>query len=92
MTNKGFNLYSYLQVFNENKKPILLITAVVLVASFIVAFFVLDPIYFSNGVLKTAAKSSKLGGLLSSSGLPDLGDFGDLASGGGGGCIGACAL
>lgn len=44
----------------------------------------MDPIFYSNGVIKTASKSSGLGGLLAGSGLPDLGDFGDLASGAGG--------
>jgi len=83
LANKGFNLQTYFEVLNKNRKKILVISLLGLLASIVVAFFILDPIYLSNGVIKTTSKSSKLGGLLGSSGLPDLGDFGDLASGGG---------
>ena len=41
-------------------------------------FFVLDPIFYSSGTVKTISSKLDLGGLISS-GIPDIGDLGDIA-------------
>jgi len=80
---KELSIFDYLQVFLQNKKRILIIVSTVAIITIVLYFFVLDPIFLSTGVIKTTSKGSSLSGLLGSSGLPDLGEFGDLASGGG---------
>ena len=42
----------------------------------------MDLIYLSSGVVKASSETSSFSGLLSSTGLPDLGDFGGIAQGG----------
>ena len=82
--SRVLTIKDYLNLFIENKKRILWVTFTIAVLSSLVAFFVLEPVFLSTGTLKTASsKSSMLGGLLSSTGLAELGDFGDLAPGGG---------
>lgn len=79
-----FHIIDYINLFLRNKKTIISVTFSAIILSTIIAFFVIDPIFLSTGVVKVASsKSSMLGGLLSSTGLSDLGDFGDLASGSG---------
>jgi uncharacterized protein involved in exopolysaccharide biosynthesis len=80
--NKGLSVADYLSVLKESKRFILTFTLVALIGSIIIAFWVIKPVFLSTAVIKTASKSSGLGGLLGGAGLPDLGDFGDLASGG----------
>ena len=81
---KVLTIKDYLSLFLSHKKQILTITFAVAILSAIVAFFILKPVFLSTGTLKTAtSKSSMLGGLLSSTGLAELGDFGDMAPGGG---------
>lgn len=81
---RDLTLLDYYNVFTVNKKQILITVLVVMILSVILMFFILKPVFLSTGVIKTTAKSSMLGGLLSSSGLPDLGDFGELANVGSG--------
>lgn len=79
-----YNIIDYINLFLKNKKTILTVTIIGIFLSTIAAFFIIDPIFLSTGVIKVAtSKSSMLGGLLSSTGLSDLGDFGDLAPGSG---------
>ncbi|MCB0728150.1 MAG: hypothetical protein KDD00_11845 [Ignavibacteriae bacterium] len=80
----GNSLFDYINIFLKNKKPILIVSVSVLILSTIAAFFIIKPVFLSSGTVKAAStKSSMLGGLLSSTGLSDLGDFGDLAPGSG---------
>jgi capsule polysaccharide export protein KpsE/RkpR len=83
IVNKDLTILDYLSVFTVNRKKILLVVSIVAIVTGILYFFVFDPVYLSTGVIKTTSKGSSLSGLLGSSGLPDLGEFGDLASGGG---------
>ncbi|MBS1517385.1 MAG: hypothetical protein JSS91_04790 [Bacteroidetes bacterium] len=83
-TNNVFTVLDYINLFRSHKKTILTVTGIAAVLSFVIAFYIIKPVYLSTGVVKTAStKSSMLGGLLSSTGLAELGDFGDLAPGGG---------
>lgn len=83
-TANNFTIKDYINLFIIHKKQILWLTFAALVLSTIVAFYIIEPVFLSTGTLKTAsAKSSMLGGLLSSTGLAELGDFGDLAPGSG---------
>lgn len=82
--NKVFTIIDYINLFLKHKKIILIYSLVAALLSFVIAFFIIKPVFLSTGVIKTAtSKSSMLGGLLSSTGLAELGDFGDLAPGGG---------
>jgi len=77
-------LYDYFKVLIENKRKIIIISSIAFIFSIILAFFIIKPVFLSSGMVKTAStKSSMLGGILSSTGLAELGDFGDLASGSG---------
>lgn len=82
-SNKGsFTLLDYIKVFSNNKKPILITSLITCIITVIVVFFIMDLIYLSTGVVKTTSESSGLGGLLSTTGLPDLSEFGGLTQGG----------
>jgi tyrosine-protein kinase Etk/Wzc len=83
-TKRELSIIDYLNIFLNNRKKIILSVSIVAVISTILFFFVIDPVFLSTGVIKTTSKGSMLSGLLGSSGLPDLGEFGDIASGGGG--------
>ena len=78
----SFTLLEYIKVFTDNKKPILITSLIVTIISVIIVFFIMDLIYLSTGVVKTSTETSGLSGLLSTTGLPDLGDFGGLTEGG----------
>ena len=81
---KSLSILDYWNVFFVNKKNILLISFISGVLAALIVFFVIKPVFYSYGTIKTSSsKSSMLGGILSSSGLGDLGDFGDLAPGSG---------
>lgn len=82
MTQKIF-VRDYVSVLKKNKKLILLFSFIVSLITALIVFFIMDPIFFSSGTVKTTSKSSGLGGLLGASGLPDLSDFGELTGGGG---------
>lgn len=78
----SFTLLEYIKVFTDNKKPILLVSLITTIISVVIVFFIMDLIYLSTGVVKTSSETSGLSGLLSTTGLPDLGDFGGLAESG----------
>lgn len=81
---KEFTIIDYVNLFLVNRKKIIIVTLSAAILSALIAFFIIKPVFLSTGVVKTATtKSSMLGGLLSSTGLSDLGDFGDLAPGSG---------
>lgn len=81
---KEFTIIDYVNLFLVNRKKIIIVTLSAAILSALTAFFIIKPVFLSTGVVKTATtKSSMLGGLLSSTGLSDLGDFGDLAPGSG---------
>ncbi|MBK6538722.1 MAG: hypothetical protein IPG09_13415 [Ignavibacteria bacterium] len=81
---KVFTIIDYINLFLKHKKIILIYSLTAAILSFLLAFFVIKPVFLSTGVIKTAtSKSSMLGGLLSTTGLAELGDFGDLAPGSG---------
>jgi len=71
----------YFDIFWKNRKRLITINSIVLVLAIILVFFVIKPIFLSEGIIKTTSKSSGLSGLLSGSGLPDVGDFADLGGG-----------
>lgn len=81
---KTLTILDYINLLLRNKKQIALFTAAIAVLTAITVFFIIKPVFLSTGMVKTATtKSSMLGGLLSSTGLADIGDFGDLAPGSG---------
>lgn len=77
-----FNLVHLINIFWDNKKVIFLSALIVSLITAFIMFFVLDPIYFSNTVLKTSNKSSTstLTSLLGE-GIPDFSDIGNLTGG-----------
>jgi tyrosine-protein kinase Etk/Wzc len=81
---KNFTLNDFLYVLLKYKKQILIVTISLTVISAFIAFFVLDPIFHSNSIVKASEKSSGLEKLLSGGGLLDIGEFGELAGAGAG--------
>lgn len=77
----SMTLIDYINIFFKHKKIIIINCLVVAAITFVVFFFILDPIFFSSGTIKTLDKQSGLSGLISSSGLGELGDLGDIAGG-----------
>ncbi|MBS1492496.1 MAG: hypothetical protein JST55_03235 [Bacteroidetes bacterium] len=75
----SFSLFDYYKLILEYRNKLLIITGIAALLTTIVVFFVMDPIFFSSGTIKTATKASGIGSLLSSGGIPDIGDLGDLA-------------
>lgn len=75
-------LFDLIKIFTENKKKIFLASLIIGVFTAIIVFFVMDPIFISEGSVKSATKSGGLSGLIGG-GLPDLGDLGDLTGGAG---------
>lgn len=67
-----------------NRVKIYIFCGIVTIVSTFIAFFIIDPVFFSSCTVKMSTKGGGLSGLLGSS-LPDLGDFGDLAGGAGSG-------
>lgn len=79
--DKPVTLLDLILVFLKWKKPILIITSIVLIISVVLYFFVFNLIYFSSATVKSTTKS---GGLLSSlEGLPDIGALDDFGMGAG---------
>jgi tyrosine-protein kinase Etk/Wzc len=85
---KDFTILDYINILKNNKKTIIIFTVAITVMSIIVAFFIIEPIYQSVVVVKTASsKSSGLGALLggaASSSFSDIADIGDITGGGSG--------
>jgi capsule polysaccharide export protein KpsE/RkpR len=75
----------YLISIALNKKKIIFIASfTALIVSLILVLFVIDPIFYSAGVVKTSSQSSGLQNLLGlSSGGLDIGDISSLSGGGG---------
>lgn len=80
-SQRSMTLVDYINIFFKHKKIIIINCLVVAAITFVVFFFVLDPIFFSSGTIKTLDKQSGLSGLISSSGIGELGDLGDIAGG-----------
>lgn len=78
---KEFTLKDFFDVFQRFKKSIIIVTVTAGVIMGLLVFFVIDPIFLSIGVVKTTSENSGLAGLLGG-GVPELGDFEDLAGGG----------
>lgn len=70
-----------ISIFLENKKRIFLVSTIVGVITFFVAFFILDPIFLSSGTVKTISKGSGLSSLIGAEGIPDIGDLSNLGGG-----------
>ncbi|MDQ3021693.1 MAG: Wzz/FepE/Etk N-terminal domain-containing protein [Bacteroidota bacterium] len=70
-----------ISIFLEKKKKIFLVSAIVGIIAIVIAFFVLDPIFLSSATIKTISKSSGISSLISSEGLPDIGDLSNLGGG-----------
>ncbi len=76
-----YNISEIIKLISKKKKSILLISFIFsLIIGFIV-FFILDPIFLSTGTVKTASSESGISSLISSSGLPGIGDLEDLTGG-----------
>ncbi|HEY5123417.1 MAG TPA: hypothetical protein VIK14_06745 [Ignavibacteria bacterium] len=76
-------LVVYLKIIFSYKKFILISTlSVGLIVAFIV-FFIIIPIFYSSGTIKTTNKSSSgLAGMLGGGSVPDIGGLSDLTGGG----------
>ncbi|MFA5403568.1 MAG: GNVR domain-containing protein [Ignavibacteria bacterium] len=72
----------YINIFYNNKKFILISTVSVgLIATFLL-FFVIKPVYYSSAIVKSAGKSSGLGGLLTSGSMADIAGLDELSGSG----------
>jgi len=78
----SFSLADFIRVFIRYRTRILISTFIALVFGIILAFFVMEPIFLSETTVKSSTDASGLAGLLGG-GLSGLGDFEDLAGGGG---------
>jgi len=81
---KYFTLLDYLEVFIDNRKFLFISSIIVASITAFILFFVVRPIFLSEGTVKSTTKSSGLAGLLSASGLSGLSDVSDIAGGGAG--------
>ena len=78
----GQNLGYYVRILRSRFKTIAIFTTIFTLFSIVLAFFILDPIFYSAAVVKTSEKGSGLAGLLGMSGGLELGEIGDFAAGG----------
>lgn len=76
----GLTLLEIYRIIVDNKTMIGIISLIFGIIAAIVVFFIMDPIFFSSGSVKTTSKPAGLGGLVGS-GMPDLADIGDLTGG-----------
>ena len=76
---KSFTLADFIKVFIKYKRRLIISTVVALLFGVILAFFVMEPIFLSEATVKSSSDAAGLSGLLG--GLPELGEFGDLAGG-----------
>lgn len=68
----------------KNKKAVIIATVTGIIVSLILVLFVIDPIYYSAGIVKTSSQSSGLQNLLGmGGGNLDFGELSSLAGGGG---------
>ncbi|HQY21550.1 MAG TPA: GNVR domain-containing protein [Ignavibacteria bacterium] len=83
--NTNNDIRFYIKLFLEKKKIIIINSFIGVIVSLILVLFVIDPIFYSAGIVRTSNQSSGLQSLMGLSGAGSL-DFGDLAgfSGGGG--------
>lgn len=78
------NLRYFVNLAFQKKKPIIISSIIAVIVSLILVLFVIDPIFYSAGIVKTSAQSSGLQSLLGlGSGSLDFGDFSSLSGGGG---------
>lgn len=78
MEKKEYFISDFIKTVLEFRKKILIFTLTGFLISIILFFFVFDPIFYSSGTVKTISSKLDLGGLISS-GIPDIGDLGDIA-------------
>lgn len=78
METKEYFISDFIKIILEYRKKIIVFTLIGFVLSILLFFFVLDPIFYSSGTVKTISSKLDLGGLISS-GIPDIGDLGDIA-------------
>jgi len=76
------SLINYIIVFKKYWRFIILTTLIVGISVSLIIFFIIKPVYLSSAIIKASGKSSiGFGGLLSGSGIPDLGSFDELTGG-----------
>ncbi len=74
-------MIKYIDILFKNRKFLILSTVVVgLIATFLL-FFIIKPIYYSSAVVKSTGKTTGLGGLLSSSNIPDISGLDEISGG-----------
>ena len=78
METKEYFISDFIKIILEYRKKVIIFTLIGFVLSIVLFFFVLDPIFYSSGTVKTISSKLDLGGLISS-GIPDIGDLGDIA-------------
>jgi len=78
LEKKEYFISDFIKTVLEFRKKILIFTLTGFLISIILFFFVFDPIFYSSGTVKTISSKLDLGGLISS-GIPDIGDLGDIA-------------
>lgn len=78
METKEYFISDFIKIILEHRKKVIIFTLIGFVLSIVLFFFVLDPIFYSSGTVKTISSKLDLGGLISS-GIPDIGDLGDIA-------------
>ena len=77
----NLTFFALVKIFLENRKIIILTSLVFGVITAILVFFVIKPIFLSQGTVKSFSSSTGLAGLIGES-IPDIGAIGDLAGGG----------
>ena len=81
---ENIDLKYLISIVLNKKKIIFLSSFIALVISLLLVLFVIDPIFYSAGIVKTSSQSSGLQNLLGlSSGGLDIGDLSSLSGGGG---------
>jgi len=78
LETKEYFISDFIKIILEYRKKVIIFTLIGFVLSIVLFFFVLDPIFYSSGTVKTISSKLDLGGLISS-GIPDIGDLGDIA-------------
>lgn len=82
--NENIDLKYLINMALRNKKPILIVTISAMIISLFLVLFVIDPVFYSAGIVKTSSQSSGLQSLLGlSGGGLDIGDISSLSGGGG---------
>lgn len=72
-------LAEYVRIIARKKVSIMILCLITILVGIILFFFVIDPVYFSEGTIKSTGSSGGLGSLISSSAIPDLGDLSEIA-------------